>query len=211
MQTPAVPKDMQTPKDTSQKGIEYFSQNPETCGEEYGKSCGVVSLANCLRRLLPSTLPTPTPLDIIKKCTQLSLFDEEGLPPNNLYVLCDQYKRSISGLTVEYSAGPLTGPKISLTRGALMYVNSLELLNAQGGNQVPTSQEDSHVVFVEDILSDGTVVVINPDRAKDGSEEGFSENQWGRMEIPEASLERVWQSMRRDGTKTTRCAIFLVI
>ena len=211
MQTPAVPKDMQTPKDTSQKGIEYFSQNPETCGEEYGKSCGVVSLANCLRRLLPSTLPTPTPLDIIKKCTQLSLFDEEGLPPNNLYVLCDQYQRSISGLTVEYSAGPLTGPKISLTRGALMYVNSLELLNAQGSKKVQTSSKDSHVVLVEAIMKTGAIVVINPDRALNTSRSGFTENQWGRMKIPRASLDRVWQSGRWDGMRTTGTAIHWVL
>lgn len=197
---------------TEKTMIEYFSQDTQTCGAFEGKACAVVSLANALRRLVPAALNPPTPLDIIKKCEKNDLFDFGGLSPMNLHALCRIYLLSFPGLSVEYITSPTARAK-DLAPGALMYVRSLALLNAQGGDQCPTSEneKDSHVVFVESISEDGTVMVINPDRALKESASGFVKSQWGRMKIPQACLESVWKSVRFDGTKTTRCAICLVI
>ena len=196
---------------SSERIVEYFSQNAQTCGTFKEKACAVVSLANALRRLVPPALKPPTPLEIIQKCTKNDLFDSGGISPLALNDLCKLYQKDLPGLTVDYIAHP-TAQARNLARGALMYVNSVALLNAQGVCQYETSTKDnSHVVFVEDILEDGTVVVINPDRAQEESGSGFSKSQWGRMRIPQPSLESVWQSVRFDGNKTTRCAICLVI
>ena len=71
--------------------------------------------------------------------------------------------------------------------------------------QFEDSEHDSHIVLVEAISDDGTVVVINPDRRRNGK--GFVSDKWGRMKISPASLGSVWQSARADGTYTVRAAI----
>ena len=135
------------------KRNKYFSQNTETCGELVDKACGVVSLANCLRLLFPSALKNPTPLELISTCKDSKLFDKEGLSPAALYALCQRVAGEMTGVTVEMSSN---GQFENLAPGSLMYVNSLQLLNAQGRKKVQTSKKDSHVVLVEEILPDET-------------------------------------------------------
>ena len=136
------------------------------------------------------------------------MFDQGGLSPSALYALCQHARDKMTGVTVELSSNGLAE---NLAPGSLMYVNSLELLNAQGRKKVQTSSKDSHVVLVEAIMKTGAIVVINPDRALNTSRSGFTENQWGRMKIPRASLDRVWQSGRWDGMRTTGTAIHWVL
>ena len=180
-----------------------------------------MSLANCLQVLFPR-LKTPTPLELISTCTELKLFDEGGLSPKNLYALCERALLNMTGLsgaTVKASLSPAG----DLAVGSLMYVRSAELLNVQEKNgrkrkkpqkseeDSHENEEDSHVVLVESITENGTIVVINPDRAPKESGSGFLESQWGRMSIPPESLEKVWQSTRFDGTRTNRSAIHWVL
>ena len=169
-----------------------------------------MSLANCLRLLFPSAVENPTPLELIRTCKDANLFDGGGLSPSALFALCQHAGGKMTGVTVEISP---KGRAENLAPGSLMYVNSLELLNAQGRNKFKTrkNEKDSHVVLVEEILRNGTIVVINPDQALNESGSGFLESHWGRMNIPFDSLEKVWQSKRFDQTTTTRCAISLVI
>ena len=118
----------------------------------------------------------------------------------------------LSSVTVKASLSPAG----DLAVGSLMYVRSAELLNVQEKNgrkrkKAQESEKDSHVVLVESIKENGTIVVINPDRAPKKSGSGFLESQWGRMSIPPESLEKVWQSTRFDGTRTKRSAIHWVL
>ena len=203
---------------TSQGSISnYFSQDANTCGVFVRNACGVVSLANAFRLLVPSSQKPPspldiiTPMDIITKCNSDRLFDADGLTPVRLHALCEYYAQDISGLTAKYLEAP-TAQATDLAPGTLMYVRTKELMNAQcGKEQYPPGEYDHQVVLVEKILQDGTIVVIHPDRARNESGSGFLESQWGRMNIPFDSLEKVWQSKRFDQTTTTRCAISLVI
>jgi hypothetical protein len=204
---------------TSQGSISYyFSQNANTCGEVFVRNAvGVVSLANAFRLLARSSQKPPslfdiiTPVDIITKCESDRLFDADGLTPMRLHALCEYYAQNISGLTAKYLQAP-TAQATDLAPGTLMYVRTKELMNAQGGKeQYPPGEFDHQVVLVEEILQDGTIVVIHPDRVRNESGSGFLESQWGRMNIPFDSLEKVWQSKRFDQTSTTRCAISLVI
>ena len=137
------------------------------------------------------------------------MFDGGGLSPSALFALCKHALGKMTGVTVEISNGPAE----NLAPGSLMYVNSLELLNAQGRKKFKTrkNEKDSHVVLVEEILRNGTIVVINPDQALNESGSGFSEYKWGRMNIPRESLASVWQSTRWDGMSTTCMAIHWVL
>ena len=150
-------------------------------------------------------------MDIITKCESDRLFDADGLTPKGLHALCEYYAQDISGLTAKYLEAP-TAQATDLAPGTLMFVRTKELMNAQGGKeQYSPGDFDHQVVLVEEILQDGTIVVIHPDRVRNESGSGFLESQWGRMNIPFDSLEKVWQSKRFDQTSTTRCAISLVI
>ncbi len=163
-------------------------------------------------------LKTPTPLELISTCTELELFDEGGLSPKNLYALCEKALLNMTDLTGVTVKASDNGRTEDLAKGSLMYVRSAELLNVQEKNgkrknqeDSHESEEDSHVVLVESIMRNGTIVVINPDRARKESGSGFLESQWGRMKIPPESLEKVWQSTRFDRTRTKRSAIHWVL
>ena len=121
-----------------------------------------------------------------------------GLSPSSLRDLCI-FMCGPMGYSVELVHDCKLAP------GMLMYVRSVALLNEQGGVQFEDSEHDSHIVLVEALLDDGTVVVINPDRRRNGK--GFVSDKWGRMKISPASLGSVWQSARADGTYTERAAV----
>ena len=174
----------------------YYSQDEETCGASVDLACGAVSLANAMI-LLGSPNP-PTPLEVITTGTELKSFDLCGLSPSSLQDLC----KHICG-PMGYSVELVHNCK--LAPGMLMYVRSVALLNEQGGVQFEDSEHDSHIVLVEALSDDGTVVVINPDRRRNGK--GFVSDKWGRMKISPASLGGVWQSARADGTYTERAAV----
>ena len=178
--------------------MRYYSQDVETCGARLDLACGAVSLANAML-LLGSK--TPTPQEVITRGTELKSFDMCGLSPSSLRDLCI-FMCGPMGYTVELVHNCQLAP------GMLMYVRSVALLNAQGGVQFEESEHDSHIVLVEAISDDGTVVVINPDRRRNGN--GFVSDMWGRMKISPAALGSVWQSARADGTYTVRTAISII-
>ena len=94
-----------------------------------------------------------------------------------------------------------------LTPGMLLYVSSVELMNAQGCDQFELPAQDSHVVMLEKVRRNGTLVVINPDRKLNTPTGEFLEDTWGRMLIPKSTIEQVWKTVRHDNTTTRRCAI----
>ena len=182
--------------------MRYYSQDVETCGARLDLACGAVSLANAMLLLGSPKLNTPTPLEVITTGTELKSFDMCGLSPSSLRDLCI-FMCGPMGYSVELVHDCKLAP------GMLMYVRSVALLNEQGGVQFEDSEHDSHIVMVEALSDDGTVVVINPDRRRNGK--GFVSDKWGRMKISPASLGSVWQSARADGTYTVRAAISIKI
>ena len=181
----------------------YFSQDEETCGSLVDYACGPVSLANAFRIL---KLPVMTPESIISRfdLKGFSLRKKKGMSPIELGELA-------SALLPSHHWSVFTNESCTLEDlrpGDLIWVSSIELINAQSGIQFELSDTDSHIVVVEKIdTSTGTIIVINPDCRKKGK--GFSYNKWGRMLIPEASIGSVWQSVRADGSSTDKAAVLL--
>ena len=86
----------------------------------------------------------------------------------------------------------------------LLYVSSVELMNAQGCDQFELPVQDSHVVMLEKVRRNGTLVVINPDRKLNPHTGEFIEDTWGRMLIPKSAIEQVW---KRYATTTPRLGV----
>jgi hypothetical protein len=195
---------MESRKRKRQAVIEYFSQNSDACGDAVDKACGAVSLANSLKYRALEGKDT-TPKEIIYRASRPPagpLRDRPGLSPDELCALATAVGQT-HGMTAMLSQ-PC---KVSdLAAGDLMYVGSIPLKNAQGGNEYEDAEFDSHIVMVES-MEPQCVVVVNPDCRKCGA--GFRHNIWGRMRIPLAQLETVWMTTRSDGTTTTRAAVLL--
>jgi hypothetical protein len=185
--------------------LRYFSQDRASCGDDVDKACGAVSLANSLMLRADRPLELSTPESIIHMSSQLPLGrlrDRFGISPDELCALS-----VLAGQSYELQASLCEPCRVSqLAAGDLMYVNSIALKNAQGGVQFLDAENDSHIVMVESVDPTG-IVVINPDCRKCGS--GFRHDIWGRMHISQMHLDKVWMSIRSDGTCTRRAAVLL--
>ena len=131
-----------------------------------------------------------------------AILDDAGCPPAKLLRAATQLGKPL-GLTARLDHPCTRG---ALRRGSIMFVRGVALKNAQGVNQYEDALQDSHVVVVEEVLATG-LVVINPDCRQCGR--GFTHDRWGRMCIPHAKLDEVWQSTRPDASTTKRAAIIL--
>ena len=181
----------------------YMSQSTETCGSQVEQACGPVSLINALIHMDAKLAGKLIPEEVIAIANKLCLFDGGGLPPAKFAQLC-VHVCSQWGYTATFHE---TCSVSLLTPGMLLYVSSVELMYAQGCDQFELPMQDSHVVMLEKVRHDGTLVVINPDRKLNSRTGEFIEDTWGRMLIPKSSMEQVWKTVRHDNTRTTHCAI----
>ena len=181
----------------------YISQSTHTCGSHVEQACGPVSLINALIHLDTKLTGKLIPEEVIAIAKHLCLFDGGGLPPAKFAQLC-VHVCSKWGYTATFHE---TCAASLLTPGMLLYVSSVELMNAQGCDQFELPVQDSHVVMLEEVRHNGTLVVINPDRKLNLRNGEFIEDTWGRMLIPKSSIEKVWKTVRHDNTRTTHCAI----
>ena len=181
----------------------YISQNTGTCGSHVEQACGPVSLINALILMDAKLAGKLIPEEVIAIANKLCLFDGGGLPPAKFAQLC-VHVCSQWGYTATFHE---TCSVSLLTPGMLLYVSSVELMNAQGCDQFELPMQDSHVVMLEKVRHNGTLVVINPDRKLNSRTGEFIEDTWGRMLIPKSSMEQVWKTVRHDNTRTTHCAI----
>ena len=181
----------------------YMSQSTETCGSQVEQACGPVSLINALIHMDAKLAGKLIPEEVIAIANKLCLFDGGGLPPAKFAQLC-VHVCSQWGYTATFHE---TCSVSLLTPGMLLYVSSVELMNAQGCDQFELPMQDSHVVMLEKVRHNGTLVVINPDRKLNSRTGEFIEDTWGRMLIPKSSMEQVWKTVRHDNTRTTHCAI----
>ena len=184
----------------------YISQNTGTCGSHVEQACGPVSLINAMIHLGGELAGKLIPKKVIAIAKQLCLFDGGGLPPAKFAQLCEHVS-SQWGYTATFHE---TCAASLLTPGMLLYVSSVELMNAQGCDQFELPVQDSHVVMLEEVRHNGTLVVINPDRRLNSRTGEFIEDTWGRMLIPKSSIEQVWKTVRHDNTRTTHCAIAII-
>ena len=185
----------------------YKSQSNESCGSNVDQACGAVSLINALIHLDATLVDKLIPEKVIAIATKLDLFDGGGLPPAALTLLCAHVCNE-TGYTVTFHE---TCASSDLSPGMLLYVSSVELMNVQGRDQFELPTQDSHVVMLEKVHRNGTLVVINPDRKLNTRTGEFIQDAWGRMSIPKSSIEQVWKTVGHDNTRTTRCAIGIKI
>ena len=77
-------------------------------------------------------------------------------------------------------------------------------MNVQEGamQMLESTHDNSHIIMVESVMADSTLVVINPDRRR--TKKGFTRDMWGRMYVPRVNLENVWRATRFDGTPIVR-------
>ena len=181
----------------------YMSQSTETCGSQVEQACGPVSLINALIHMDAKLAGKLIPEEVIAIANKLCLFDGGGLPPAKFAQLC-VHVCSQWGYTATFHE---TCSVSLLTPGMLLYVSSVELMNAQGCDQFELPMQDSHVVMLEKVRRNGTLVVINPDRKLNTRTGEFLEDTWGRMLIPQSAIEQVWKTIRHDNTTTRRCSI----
>jgi large subunit ribosomal protein L40e len=179
----------------------YYSQNNESCGP-LKNACGAISLANSLA-FRGCSNPLVTPERIINIAFALNLFrDGHGISPGELFALS-----ATAGHPHGLQAKLVEPAKVTeLMPGDLIYVGSIPLINAQGGQQYENAEHDSHIVMVESNGLAG-LVVINPDCKKAGKQ--IRLGKWGRMLISPEHLDKVWMSNRHDGTHTRRAAVQL--
>jgi hypothetical protein len=165
-----------------------------------------VSLVNALIHLDAKLAGKLIPEEVIAIAKQLCLFDGGGLSPAKFAQLC-VHVCSQWGYTATFHE---TCAASLLTPGMLLYVSSVELMNAQGCDQFELPVQDSHVVMLEKVRRNGTLVVINPDRKLNPHTGEFIEDTWGRMLIPKSSIEQAWKTVRHDNTTTRHCAIGII-
>ena len=185
----------------------YWSQCVTHCGDLVDKACGPVSLANMLVLMRVKGLSAVTPRRILKIAVNKNLFDAGGLPPGSLQKLCEDVT-SPSGLSAQFHE--LCRPS-DIEAGTLLYVNASALMNVQEGavQMLESTHDNSHIVMVESVMADATLVVINPDRRR--TKKGFTRDMWGRMYVPRVNLENVWRATRFDGTPVVRGAILFEV
>jgi hypothetical protein len=172
--------------------LKFFCQNATDCGEEYEYMCALVSLSNAHLIL---GMDVVTPRALLNDAYQKKILHPPmlGIPPNILVALAISQQAAVD----------------SLQAGDVLYVSGVALLNVglAPESQFELPDTDSHVVAVESIdVGSRQVTIINPDRRKAGRT-GFMHGVSGRFVLTFQQLESVWQSVRSDGTSTSRCLI----
>ena len=150
----------------SRKTVQYHSQCELSCGSDVDYACGPISVCNFMAlKCIPVT-----PAAIFACIESPPLSDRKGLAPEELERLCQLMLKG-PGRKLQCTATLRRKCNMDdLHPGDLMYISSVALLNAQGGNQYEEDSDwDSHIVMVETIDHGAAVItVINPDCRKCG-------------------------------------------